>query len=265
MRTLALLSLSMLFLAQHHGTAGRNVDLQPFLAVFGIQGIRNGSMDNAVIRQSVAAVRRCICVQHDFVFSFWYQETVVREGTGGGEVEDEEKVATHVGQHLVTVVMHNLPHRLLLEVLHGLHAGEHSLVEIPQIMVAKGLVVHQMPLATGIFVTPTITLTGEVNPLRMAELIAHKVQVATIDAGSSYQADHLVEGNVAVYHAVAVLFHCYFLGADSRRYRRCYHLGSLIMLIGKILPILLLSSVSSIDKFTLFHSTSPLSLGGGLF
>ena len=39
----------------------------------------------------------------------------------------------------------------------------------------------------------------------MAELVAHEVQVATIDAGSSYQADHLVEGNAAVHHAVAVI------------------------------------------------------------
>ena len=54
-----------------------------------------------------------------------------------------------------------------------------------------------MPLAAGIFIAPAVALAREVDPLRMAELVAHEVQVAAVDRGRRREADHLVQGDAA--------------------------------------------------------------------
>ena len=48
-------------------------------------------------------------------------------------------------------------------------------------MIAELMVVHKVPLSAGVLVAPSVALAWEVNPLWVAELIAHEVQVAAVD------------------------------------------------------------------------------------
>ena len=62
-----------------------------------------------------------------------------------------------------------------------------------------------MPLAACIFVAPAVALTGEVNPFGVAEFVAHEVQVTAVNRGGRDQTNHLMQGNAAVDHEVAVI------------------------------------------------------------
>ena len=95
-------------------------------------------------------------------------------------------------------------HGSLLEVFLRLDDLEHLLVEIAKPMIAEFVVVDEVPLTAGILVTPAITLTGKVNPFGMTKLIAHEIEVATVDGSSSYQTYHLVERDATVNHLVLV-------------------------------------------------------------
>ena len=100
--------------------------------------------------------------------------------------------------------MPNLLHRSLLEVSQTLYHLEHSLVEVAEIVIAEFLVVNEVPLAACILVAPSIALAGEVNPFGMSELVAHKVEVATVDGCCRDEANHLVESDATMNHEVLV-------------------------------------------------------------
>ena len=76
----------------------------------------------------------------------------------------------------------------------------HLLIEAVEVGIEVVGVVHQVPLATGILTTPSVPFAGEVNPLGVSELVAHEVEVASIDGGGSNKANHLVEGDTTVHH-----------------------------------------------------------------
>ena len=76
----------------------------------------------------------------------------------------------------------------------------HRRVKTVQIRKVEIGIIHELPLATGVFVTPTVAFAREIDPLRMTELIAHERQVAAIDGGCRYQTDHLMKRNAAIYH-----------------------------------------------------------------
>ena len=92
-----------------------------------------------------------------------------------------------------------------LEILLRLDDFKHLPIEVAQPMVAQVFIVNQIPLATGILVRPAITLTREVNPFRMSELITHEVQIAAIDGTSRHEANHLMQGNTALCNVVDIL------------------------------------------------------------
>ena len=46
-------------------------------------------------------------------------------------------------------------------------------------MIFKILVLDQMPLSSGIFITPVVSFPWEIDPFRMSEFIAHKIQIST--------------------------------------------------------------------------------------
>ena len=100
--------------------------------------------------------------------------------------------------------MPNLLHRCLLYVLLALDNLEHRSIEIAQVVEVEVLVVHQIPLATSIFMTPSIALAWEVNPFGMTKLIAHEVEVTTIDSRGGEQANHLVQSYAAMHVVVFV-------------------------------------------------------------
>ena len=84
--------------------------------------------------------------------------------------------------------------------------AQHFAVEITEPMVAKFLIINEIPLPTGVFVAPTVALTRKINPFGMAELVAHKIQVAAVDGRGRDEANHLVQGDSAMHRAVFVAF-----------------------------------------------------------
>ena len=66
-------------------------------------------------------------------------------------------------------------------------------------MVAQLLIVYKIPLATGIFVAPTISFAREINPFRMAKLVTHKVEVSAINGAGCKQTNHLMKRYTTVY------------------------------------------------------------------
>ena len=71
-------------------------------------------------------------------------------------------------------------------------------------MIAQLLIVHKVPLTASIFVAPSVTLTGEVDPFGMTELISHEVEIAAIGRTGSKESDHLMQSNTSLYHIVLV-------------------------------------------------------------
>ena len=72
-------------------------------------------------------------------------------------------------------------------------------------MVAEVFVVYQVPLATGILIRPSVTLTREVDPLGMTELVTHEIQITTVDGTSGHQTNHLVQGDASLCHIIDIL------------------------------------------------------------
>ena len=77
---------------------------------------------------------------------------------------------------------------------------DHLLIKAIKIGEEVVRVIHKIPLTSSILITPSIPLTREVNPLGMAELISHEVQVSTIDSGCCDEAYHLMQRDTAVRH-----------------------------------------------------------------
>mmetsp|Transcript_13633 Transcript_13633/g.30991 ORF Transcript_13633/g.30991 Transcript_13633/m.30991 type:complete len:257 (+) Transcript_13633:4385-5155(+) len=65
-------------------------------------------------------------------------------------------------------------------------------------MVPQVILICQIPSAAAVLMTPAVLGTGEINPLRMAELVAHEVQVALSTKTKHQQADHLVERQATI-------------------------------------------------------------------
>ena len=53
--------------------------------------------------------------------------------------------------------------------------SDHIPVKGSQPLIFQHIVVHKTPLATAVMETPVVALSGEINPLRMSELIPHEV------------------------------------------------------------------------------------------
>ena len=89
-----------------------------------------GKVGNRVISKTIAAKLLCIGVQHHLLRAWRYKESVIGVRTCGREIEDKHQVATHVAQHLVTVVMPDFLNGRSLEVLLALNDFEHLSIEI---------------------------------------------------------------------------------------------------------------------------------------
>ena len=84
---------------------------------------------------------------------------------------------------------------------------DHVVVETPEELVLQFLAVNQIPLAARVFIRPAVAFAREVNPFRMAELVAHEVEVAAVDGGERHQAYHLVQRHSALHCEVVVSYH----------------------------------------------------------
>ena len=61
-------------------------------------------------------------------------------------------------------------------------------------MVAKVSAVSQIPPPTTVMIASVVSFPREINPLRMPELITHKVKVALTPETEGKQSDHFMEG-----------------------------------------------------------------------
>ena len=120
----------------------------------------------------------------------------------GMEIESEEEPVPGKDQDLFLVlqephVTHALGEDLML--LGQLH---HVLIEVVQPLVFQEAVLLQAPLTAAEMEAPAVAFPGEVDPLRMTELIAHEVQIALTAAGKGEQPDQLVQSDGPVDHRV---------------------------------------------------------------
>ena len=71
-------------------------------------------------------------------------------------------------------------------------------------MVVEFLIVDKVPLPACVLVAPSVALSWEVYPFGMSELVAHEVEVASVDGGCRYKPYHLVQGDATMHHEVLV-------------------------------------------------------------
>ena len=82
----------------------------------------------------------------------------------------------------------------------------HRPIEVAQLVIAKRLVVEQVPLTPCVLVRPAVAFAGEVNPFRVPELIAHEVEVAAVASRQRDQPNHLMQSNAAIGNVILVAF-----------------------------------------------------------
>mmetsp|Transcript_9850 Transcript_9850/g.28314 ORF Transcript_9850/g.28314 Transcript_9850/m.28314 type:complete len:381 (+) Transcript_9850:270-1412(+) len=114
------------------------------------------------------------------------------------EVEDEEQLALLRRDHLVALVLQAHVLVRLAEEWEGLLQAVHRRVEVVEVDVPQVGLVGQGPLAAGAVVRPVVADAREVDPLGVAELIAHEVEVALAAESHSHHADALVQRDAAV-------------------------------------------------------------------
>ena len=163
-------------------------------------------VNHLVVVEAIATEIGIVGIEDILIGSLLHHEAIARIGVVGREVEEEQEVTTTEGKYLVAIVVPNLNYALLLETLVFLENLEHCLVEVAEVMEAKILIVHEVPLATGIFVAPSVSFAREVDPFGMSELVAHEVEVASVYGAYCGQANHFVQSNAAVHIRVLVAF-----------------------------------------------------------
>ena len=115
---------------KHHCRACRNVEFQPLFMILNVERIIVGQVDNAVISKAVTAKLLGIGIKHHLVRARRHEETVVGVRARRREIEHEDKLATHIAEHLIAVVVPNLGNGCCLDVLLALDNFKHLLIEI---------------------------------------------------------------------------------------------------------------------------------------
>ena len=154
-----------------------------------------------------------------------YREEIALIGAVGVKVKGEIVLAPAVHQHLVPLMGPQVLRLACQEP--GLSGqGDHGHLKGVQIFVFKVGIVCQGPLAAAILVAPAVALPGEVDPLRVAELVAHEGQVALAAQTHGQQTDHLVQGHAPVDHQILVVIGhtpVHFLVAQAEHHRLVPH------------------------------------------
>ena len=71
--------------------------------------------------------------------------------------------------------------------------SDHRVVKLLQLMVLQLRIVCQAPLSAAILEAVAVAFPGEVNPLRMSEFVAHKVQISVAARRHRHQTNHFVQ------------------------------------------------------------------------
>lgn len=114
------------------------------------------------------------------------------------EVEDEEQSCTFKYEGFILLVLERYV-RLggAQPLVHGLEVVQ-DLVEFVQVPVSEEWVVDQVELTSSVLERVPVTLSREVHPFGMAELVAFKVQVTFTAKSVTNESDHLVQRNASV-------------------------------------------------------------------
>ena len=124
------------------------------------------------------------------------------------EIESEQKALAFKDDHLVGIVEQSQIAHALGKHTAGLGQLDHVVIKVTQPLIFQKSVVPQAPLAAAVMKAPAVALSGEVDPLGMAEFIAHEVQIGLAATTEGKQADHLVQGNGTVNdHIMTFLVH----------------------------------------------------------
>ena len=121
-------------------------------------------------------------------------------GVGGVEVEDEDERSSLGDDEFALLARGGHPLVLVREELVALVEVHHRPVEVVELVVAEVLGVGEVPAAAAVVVRPLVALAGEVDPLGVAELVTHEVQVPLAADGHGDEAKHLVQRHPAVHH-----------------------------------------------------------------
>ena len=139
-----------------------------------------------------------VAVKDIHPFSGGRSEPVIRIGTRRREIQRKDTVFTSENQDFLLLILHKKL-RMVIKSLFRTQQMDHRLVEIPEESVAEIVRIREGPLPARVLVRPAVPLAGEVDPFRMAEFVAHEIEVAVARGGGRHQADHLVEGDAAVH------------------------------------------------------------------
>lgn len=95
----------------------------------------------------------------------------------GIQVHHEEQIASLEGQDFVHPIANGHEFVFRAEPFEAILQGLHQFIEVLEILVAQGLIISQIPPSATEMMAPSILRTREIDPLWMAELIAHEVQI----------------------------------------------------------------------------------------
>lgn len=125
-------------------------------------------------------------------------DAVIGVAVGVVEVEDEDQAGALKDDDLVTLVLERdvglrgvQPAVLVL-------AQVHRPVKVVEELVTQKTIFRKVELTPGVPERVLVALTGEVKPLRVAELIALEVEVTLTSQGVGKETDQLVQGHAAV-------------------------------------------------------------------
>mmetsp|Transcript_155367 Transcript_155367/g.498494 ORF Transcript_155367/g.498494 Transcript_155367/m.498494 type:complete len:736 (-) Transcript_155367:1057-3264(-) len=133
-----------------------------------------------------------------------HADLVAHKALRGVEVEDEQKLTALKGDDLVSLVLERDVLMLRTQEAVAVLAGVHELVEILKELIAQMVSIGKIPPAPTVLVAPVVRGRWKVDPLRVAKLVAHEVQVALSAQGQDEEPHHLVQRKPSV-HAERVL------------------------------------------------------------
>lgn len=111
------------------------------------------------------------------------------------EVKDKQQLTLFKHQYLVAVVLRPYVLRLWLEHVEARVQLYHFLLEVVQKVVSQITVVRKIPSSSAVMVRPAVALTGEVNPFRMSELVAHESQITLTSETECQESDHFMQSH----------------------------------------------------------------------
>lgn len=124
-------------------------------------------------------------------------DAVIGEAFGRMEIEDPQQARTLEDEDLVELVLQAYVGLRRVQPAVLLLRGLHRAVELVQELVPQQAVLCQVELPAGVPEGVAVAGAGEVEPLRVPELVALEVEVALAAKAVGNEPDHLVQGEAA--------------------------------------------------------------------